>query len=123
MRAGWLALCLWAGAAGSAPITFNIALPVHTGGGPGEFHAPGGVAVAANGDLFVADFYNQRIQKFSADGAFLTSFGGQRSGAGQFNHAFAVAVADEGMVFAVDFGNNRVEKWRPATPITDSTMP
>jgi len=29
-----------------------------SGSGPGQFNAPGGVAVAANGDLFVTDFYN-----------------------------------------------------------------
>ena len=33
-----------------------------TGAGPAQFNAPGGVAVAANGDLFVADFYAQRVQ-------------------------------------------------------------
>jgi len=33
------------------------------GKGPGAFSAPGGVAVAENGDLFVADFYNHRVQQ------------------------------------------------------------
>jgi len=34
----------------------------HTGSDPGAFKAPGGVAVTEKGDVFVADFYNQRIQ-------------------------------------------------------------
>ncbi len=64
-------------------------------------------------DLFVVDFYNQRIQKFTADGEFLTSFGIKGQGPGQFNHAIGVAVADNGAVFVADFGNHRSEKWRP----------
>jgi DNA-binding beta-propeller fold protein YncE len=83
------------------------------GSGPGEFSAPGGVAVASNGDVLVADFYNHRIQKFSADGTFLARFGTQGAGQGQFDHAIAVAVAGDGTVFAVDFGNSRIQKWRP----------
>lgn len=84
------------------------------GSGPGEFHAPGGVAVAANGDLFVADFYNHRIQKFLPDGTFLASFGSKGSGPARFDHPVAVAAAGDGTVLAVDFANNRVQKWRPA---------
>lgn len=38
-------------------------------GMPGD--APGGVAVAEDGDLFVADFYNHRDLRLAADGAFL----------------------------------------------------
>ena len=71
------------------------------------------VAIDKAGHVFVADFYNHRIQKFAADGTFLTAFGIRGSGPGQFNHAIAMAVADDGTVFAVDFGNNRVEKWQP----------
>jgi len=72
-----------------------------------------GIAVDTHGSVFVADFYNNRIQKFAADGTFLTAFGGQGSGAGQFNKAVAVAIARDGTVFAVDYANNRVQKWRP----------
>lgn len=64
--------------------------------------------------MFAADFYNHRIQKFAADGTFLTGFGAKGSGPGEFQHAIAVAAADDGTIFAVDFGNNRVEKWRQA---------
>ncbi len=38
--------------------------PRRLGSGPGEFNAPGAVAVAENGDLLVADFYDHRIQKW-----------------------------------------------------------
>jgi DNA-binding beta-propeller fold protein YncE len=65
------------------------------------------------GNLFVADFYNHRVQKFTADGTYLTSFGDKGTGPGQFDHAIAVAVAGNGTVFVADFLNNRIQKWRP----------
>lgn len=82
------------------------------GDGQGEFNGPGGVAITPDGDLFVADFYNNRIQKFAADGTFLTDFGKQGSGAGHFNKAIAAAVAGDGTVFVADHGNHRVQKWQ-----------
>lgn len=80
----------------------------------GWFATVTSVTVDRNDHVFAADFYNHRIQKFAADGTFLTAFGARGSGPGQFNHAIAVAAADDGTIFAVDYGNNRVEKWRQA---------
>ena len=93
------------------PFAMNIFGPFN-----GWFATVTSVAVDENGNVFVADFYNHRIQKFSPDGTFLTRFGAKGRAQGQFDHAIAVAVAGDGTVFAVDFGNNRIEKWQPATP-------
>lgn len=73
-----------------------------------------GVAVEWQGKLFAADFYNHRIQKFSADGSFLTNFDSWGDGSGQFE--YAIAVADDGALFAVDIGDGRINEWRPAKP-------
>jgi len=43
------------------------------GSDKGEFHAPIGLAVADD-KLFVADFHNGRVQKFTLDGKFLAAF-------------------------------------------------
>ena len=91
------------------PFAINIFGPFN-----GWFATVTGVAVDRRGNLFAADFYNHRIQKFSADGRFLTSFGSRGDGPGHFEHAIAVAVADDGTLFAVDFGNSRIHRWRPA---------
>jgi len=45
------------------------------GTGPAEFDAPGGVAVGAGGHLYVADFYNHRIQVLSPAGSLLRQYG------------------------------------------------
>ncbi len=90
------------------PFAMNIFGPFN-----GWFTTVTGVAVDKHGNVFVADFYNNRIQKFAADGTFLTAFGERGSGRGQFNHPIAVAVAADGTVFVADYGNNLVHKWRP----------
>ncbi|WP_349814376.1 hypothetical protein [Alkalimarinus sediminis] len=43
----------------------------NTGNTPCKFSALGGVAIAPNGDLYVADFYNQCVQHLKADGEFI----------------------------------------------------
>src|SRR5665213_97336 len=59
------------------------------GDAPGYFNRPTGVAIARNGDIFVADGHggdsNARVVKFSKSGAFLTAWGTKGSGPGQFD--------------------------------------
>ncbi|MBL4571528.1 MAG: 6-bladed beta-propeller [Gammaproteobacteria bacterium] len=74
----------------------------------GWFATVTSVAVGPQGNVFVADFYNDRVQKFDREGRFLTSFGESGTGDGQFSYITAVAVAPDGTVFASDLGNNRV---------------
>lgn len=78
----------------------------------GWFTTVTSVAVGPDGKVFAADFYNDRVQKFSADGRFLTAFGTARDGPGQSE--IAIAVADDGTVWTTNFAGNRVEQWRPA---------
>jgi DNA-binding beta-propeller fold protein YncE len=42
-----------------------------SGAGPGQFHLPHGIGVAADGRVFVADRENDRVQIFSPEGRFL----------------------------------------------------
>ncbi len=44
------------------------------GGGPGQFYLPHGIAVAADGRVFVCDRENDRIQIFDPDGEYLTEW-------------------------------------------------
>lgn len=78
----------------------------------GWFATATSVATGPDDGVFVADFYNDRIQKFTAEGDFLTAFGTPAEGAGQSE--IAVAVDADGTVWTTNFANNRVEQWRPA---------
>ena len=46
------------------------------GSGDGRFEGPYAVAIGPAGDVYVGDLFNQRIQKFSADGRFQMKWGG-----------------------------------------------
>jgi sugar lactone lactonase YvrE len=44
------------------------------GAAEGEFNFPIGIAASVSDELFVTDFYNARVQRFSADGKFVAAF-------------------------------------------------
>jgi DNA-binding beta-propeller fold protein YncE len=83
------------------------------GGFNGWFRVATAVAAGPAGNIFVADFYNHRIQKFTRQGKFLVALGSEGSGPGEFIYPTDVAVDDEGGVYVVDFGNNRIQKFAP----------
>ena len=72
------------------------------GTGDGEFFRPSGVAVASDGSVYVADDWNNRIQKFTFEGVFVTKWGRYDGGDGQFDFPRDVAVASDGSVYVAD---------------------
>ena len=62
-------------------------------------------------EFFVPDFGNNRIQIFSKDGDFITSWGAAGSGPGQFDGPAVVAFDSEDNVYVTDSGNHRVQKF------------
>jgi DNA-binding beta-propeller fold protein YncE len=81
------------------------------GTGDGEFDRPTDVAVASDGSVYVADLYNQRIQKFTSEGVFVSEWGTGGSGDGEFMDPEGVAVAPDGSVYVADAGNHRIQKF------------
>jgi DNA-binding beta-propeller fold protein YncE len=81
--------------------------------GDGVFSYPKGIAVDAAGDVYVTDSWNNDVQKFTADGAFLLRWGGPGIGDGQFDSPEKIAVDEVGNVYVVDGGNSRVQKFSP----------
>ncbi len=81
------------------------------GSGPGEFKASGGGGVAANGNLYVADFYKQRVQCLRPDGTFVRQWGTTgkvRIEAGTFNYPTDVALGPKGTLYDADGYNDRI---------------
>ncbi|MDQ3811640.1 MAG: peptidyl-alpha-hydroxyglycine alpha-amidating lyase family protein [Chloroflexota bacterium] len=78
--------------------------------GAGPFNRPTRLAVAPNGELYVADGYgNARIHRFSADGRLIQSWGEPGGEPGQFNLPHSVWVHRDGRVFVCDRENDRVQ--------------
>lgn len=96
----------------AATFTFGVG-----GSEPGAFNMPRGLAVAADGSLYVADTYNNRIDHFSPDGKLIQAWGtfadvskGAAPG-GTLNQPWGVAVAPDGSVFVTDTWNHRIQKF------------
>ncbi|MGH7205259.1 MAG: 6-bladed beta-propeller [Nitrospiraceae bacterium] len=95
------------------------------GGGPGhassaqsqeagQLRSPWGIAVDGNGDVYVTDTGNHRVQKFDREGNFMTQWGGFGNGDGQFNFPYGIAVDGRGSIFVVDSSNTRVQQFLAA---------
>ena len=75
-----------------------------------HFNKPADVAIALNGDFYVADGYgNSRVVKFSSDGKFLGAWGTKGNTPGRFNLPHAVQISVNQSVFIGDRENNRVQ--------------
>lgn len=61
-------------------LTYRFAQVLPKPAQPQYFRNPQGVAVDSSGNLYVADTYNHRIQKFNSAGTFITAWGGYGSG-------------------------------------------
>jgi hypothetical protein len=83
------------------------------GGGPGRKLGFGwvfGVAVSSGGHVYVSDFDNDRILKFTADGELVTSWGRRGGRRGQFRRPMGVAVAPDRTVYVTDAEKQRFDR-------------
>jgi len=81
-------------------------------GQPGLFWGPRSIAMDADGNLYVTDTGNKRIQKFDRDGNFLGQWGGFGIEKGQFNEPVGIAISSQtGDIFVADTWNHRVQRF------------
>jgi hypothetical protein len=81
------------------------------GSGNGTFNGATRVATDAAGNVYVSDYSNNLIQKFTASGAFLAQWGGPGTGSGKFNGPYGVATDAAGNVYVADLNNNLIQKF------------
>lgn len=85
----------------------------HTLTAPGDFSAPTNVAVDGDGNLYVSDTLNDRIEEFDADGNFIRTFGKNGDGPGEFTRPKGIAVDSDGHVWVADAMMNRLQVFTP----------
>src|SRR6266403_3133862 len=92
-----------------------------------QFDGPIGVAVDASG-IYVADTYNDRIRKISAEGQVSTVAGTGRPGHADgdaavalFDTPCAVVISADGILYVADTGNNQLRKITTTGQVT--TLP
>ena len=81
----------------------------HTLTDPGTFSMPTNVALDSDGDLYVTDTLNNRVEIFDADGEFVSEFGKAGDGPGFFLRPKGIAVDCDGHIWVVDAAQNRVQ--------------
>jgi hypothetical protein len=74
----------------------------------GKFEGPQFTAVNAEGDVWVTDYTNDRVEEFSPSGAFIRSCGSKGTGNGQLIGPTGVA-AQGVLLYVSDSGNGRIE--------------
>ena len=90
----------------------NYAATFGTAGtGEGQFEHPYSAAIDGEGDLWVTDHSNNRIEKFTTQGKVLASYGTMGTGNLQFKGPWDVAInKSTGNVYVSDGENNRIEE-------------
>ncbi len=81
------------------------------GSADGQLNAPADIALAANGDLFVVDRGNNRIDRLNQEGKFVSKFGSEGTANGQFKRPCAIAIDPSGILWVADADNNRIQKF------------
>ena len=84
-----------------------------TGEDNGKFLNPNSFAFDANGNIFVADSGNHRIQVIDSNGKFLNKWGTFGTGYAQFMEISGIAVDSDGNVYTADSIANRILKFSP----------
>jgi DNA-binding beta-propeller fold protein YncE len=76
---------------------------------PGDFSKPTNVAVDKEGNLYVSDTMNDRVEIFDPDGEFIRAFGKNGDGPGYFARPKGIAIDSDGHVWVADAMQNRVQ--------------
>jgi tripartite motif-containing protein 71 len=92
-------LLMW-GSKGAGVGQFNISMPDE-----------GSVAVDAEGNVYVGDTDNYRVEKFDRNGKFLTQWGTQGRSDNQFTEIADIAIDNQNNVYVSDYQNDTIQKF------------
>jgi sugar lactone lactonase YvrE len=76
---------------------------------PGDFGAPSNVALDRDGNIYVTDTMNNRVEIFDAEGNFISLFGKHGDGPGYLARPKGIAVDGDGHIWVADAYQDRVQ--------------
>ena len=76
------------------------------GDGEGEFNLPWGISDDSEGNIYIADWRNDRIQKFDSNGNYISAIGGGKTSV--LDRPSDVAVDPDGNIYVTDWGSQRL---------------
>ena len=80
---------------------------------PGDFSRPTNAAVDEDGNVYVSDTFNDRVEIFDADGNFIREFGKAGDGPGYFTRPKGIAIDRDGHIWVADAMQDRVQVFSP----------
>ncbi len=77
------------------------------------FYMPSDIAFDSNGNIYVLDSGNHRIQKFSHEGKYITTIGNKGQGPGEFIYPLSLDIDAHGYLYISDSNNKRIQVLEP----------
>jgi len=77
------------------------------------FYLPSDIALDSQGNMYILDSGNHRIQKFTPDGQYITTIGNKGQGPAEFVYPLSLDVDSKGYLYISDPGNQRVQVLKP----------
>jgi len=77
------------------------------------FHIPSDIAIDDQGNIYILDAGNHRIQKFGPDGKYITTLGNRGQGPGEFYLPISLDLDPDGYLYVSDPQNQRIQILKP----------
>jgi len=82
------------------------------GSGPGEFNSPADITLDQQGNLYVLDVHNARVEVFNPEFKFLREWGKPGNQTGEFNTPLNIEISKNNTVYVVDSYNYRIQAFK-----------
>lgn len=99
------------GSATNTPPTFVLAFGNSGSNSQNNLAFPGGITVDNAGFVYVSDTHNNRIQKFTSRGDYVTQWGAKGTGPGFFDYPQGIISDRSGHLYVADTHNHRIQKF------------